>query len=174
MLATGLALLVPLLAMRSTAAVDWTAADFAVAGALLFGALFAFAMVLHATGQATLRLAFATALGTGLVLAWVTLAVGMLGRPGHPANLIYAGVLAIGIVGALLARLEPRRMARAMAATALAVGLAALAGLAAGTDDTPGLILAAHGVFAALFLVSAWLFRRAAKRIGVASGAASR
>lgn len=163
-LATGALLLVPLVAMRFTAAVRWTVTDFALAAVLLFGTGLALALVLQATRNATLRMAFGVALASALVLAWADLAVGLLGAPGHPANLMHAGVLAIGIAGAALARLRARGMARAMAATALAMGLAGVAGLAAGTGDPPGRILAAHGVFAALFLVSAWLFRRAASR----------
>lgn len=163
-LATLLLLLVPLLAMRFTDAVRWTVPDFAVAGVLLFGTGFAFALVLRTTARVTLRLAFGIALAAGLMLVWTDLAVGMLGAPGNPANLMHAGVLAIGVLGAWHARLKPRGMAWAMASMAGAMGLAGLAGLVfrSGTSADPaGVIVAGHGLFAALFLASAALFRRA-------------
>lgn len=42
---------------------------------------------------------------------------------GDPANLMYFGVLAVGIIGALIARFKPRGMARALIAMALAQAL---------------------------------------------------
>lgn len=160
-LATCLLLVLPLLGMRLSDQVHWTTLDFAVAGALLFGALFPFALVLRATPSIALRVAAGLALAAGLGLVWVNLAVGMIGRPGNPANLMYAGVLAVGAGGALLARFRPRGMARAMLATAAAMALAALVALAAGLGEPAHLVLAGHGLFVALFLASAGLFRRA-------------
>lgn len=168
-LATALLLLVPLVAMRFTGEVRWTAVDFAAAGALLFGAFLAFLLVLRATPRAAPRLAFGMALAGGLALAWANLAVGVLGAPGNPANLMYAGVLGIGILGAFMGRFRARGMARATAAMALAMVLAGLVGVVfrpGAPSDPAGLILVSRGLFAALFLASAALFRRAAVKSG--------
>jgi hypothetical protein len=159
-------LLVPLLAMRFTDQVRWSPMDFLVAGCLMFAAGFSFAQVLRATRRPALRLAFGLALAGAWLLVWANLAVGMVASPGNPANFMVAGVLAVGLAGTLLARLRPRGMALAMLATALALVLAAGLALSvfAGAESTrPDVVLVTHGFFAALFLASAWLFRRAAR-----------
>jgi hypothetical protein len=78
---------------------------------------------------------------------------------------MYGGVLAVAILGALIGRFRPSGMARALASTALAqlsVGAIALfAGSGAGGANWPGAIVVLSGLFAALWLLSAWLFRQA-------------
>ena len=86
--------------------------------------------------------------------------MGIIGTEQNPANRMYAGVLAIGIIGAVLARLRPRGMARALAATALAQGAVAVVVLVAGLGYD-ALILTVF--FGAVWLLSAWLFRKAAR-----------
>jgi hypothetical protein len=79
------------------------------------------------------RFAVGIALAAAILLVWLSLGVGIIGGDGDPANLMYFGVLAVGIVGALIARFRPRGMARALFATALAqasvVAIALIAGL---------------------------------------------
>jgi hypothetical protein len=78
---------------------------------------------------------------------------------------MYAGVLAVGIVGAVVARFRPQGMARALLATALAQALVAVIALIAGKQQDPvtsvAELLGLNGIFVALFAGSAWLFRRA-------------
>ena len=117
------------------------------------------------TRNTTYRWAVGVALAAALVLVWLSLGVGIIGRDGDPANLMYFGVLGVGIVGALIARFRPGGMARALFATALAqtsIGaFAVIAGL--GYPWSGPLELAIlNGFFVALFLGSAWLFRRVA------------
>lgn len=109
--------------------------------------------------------------GLGLALLapafvlWVSGAVGIVGASGDRADLLFVGALAVGGVGALLARFRPAGMARAMAATATALLLAGVAALAAGmvpAYNSAAEILGLSGLFAALFAGSAWLFHRAA------------
>lgn len=94
-------------------------------------------------------------------------AVGVLGRDGDRADLMYIGVLAVEIIGAIIARLRPHGMARALFATALVQGLVAVIALIAGLHQAPyssvGEILGLNGFFVALFLGSGWLFRNAAR-----------
>jgi hypothetical protein len=77
-------------------------------------------------------------------------------------------VLAVGIVGAVIARFRPHGMARALSAAALAQVLAAVVALTAGSGSTgpsrPGGTLILNGFFAALWLVSARLFGKAARK----------
>src|ERR687893_678489 len=51
---------------------------------------------------------------TDFILVWMNLAVGVIGSEDDPLNLMYGGVLAVGIIGAVVARFQPDAMARAM------------------------------------------------------------
>ena len=162
----ALILLLPLLAMQFTDEVNWGVADFAVAGALLFGTGLTYELVARKRGSITYRAAVGVALAAALILVWLSLGVGIIGRDGDPANLMYFGVLAVGIIGALIARFRPRGMARALFATALAQTSVAVIALVAGLGYpwSGALELSAlNGFFVALFVASAWLFRRAAR-----------
>lgn len=112
------------------------------------------------------RSAVGIALGAALILVWVNLAVGIIGEPDDRFNLMYAGVLAVGMIGAIIARFRPPGMARAMFAAAFAQALVAVIVLSAGLSapkPTPGRMLIFNGFFVALFIVSACLFRGAAR-----------
>src|SRR5688572_1652698 len=84
------------------------------------------------TGDTAYRSAVGVALAAASILVWLSLGVGIIGQDGDPANLMYFGVLAVGIIGAIIARLQPDGMARALFATALAQALVAAIALIAG------------------------------------------
>lgn len=160
-LAGGL-LLLPWVAMRFDAGVHWTALDFAVFGALLALACGAYELGARVTGDFSYRAATAIAVVAGFLLVWVNLAVGVIGDERDPANLMFAGVLAIGVVGALAARLRPRGMSRALAAMAVAQALIGAISWVEGWRESVILCV----VFTAIWLASAWLFRTAASNAG--------
>jgi hypothetical protein len=111
------------------------------------------------------RFAVALAIAAACILVWLSLGVGIIGRDGDPANVMYFGVLAVGIIGALIARFRPRGMARALFATAVAQTLVAVIALLAGLGypwSGPLELTLLNGFFVVLFAASAWLFRRAA------------
>jgi len=153
----ALLLLLPLVAMQFTDEVNWSAADFAVFGAMLACAGGAFELAARMTRNTAYRAAVGIALAAAFLLVWANGAVGIIGSEDNPANLMFAGVLVVGIVGAAVARLRPAGMARALVATALAQALVAVIALVAGM----GHIFVATAFFGALWLASAWLFRRA-------------
>ncbi len=168
-LATTAILMVPLAAMTLTNEVNWNLFDFVVMGALLLGAGLAFVLISRNLDSIAYRTAVGVAVVTGLLLVWVNLAVGIIGSSGNTANILYAGVLAIGIIGSGIARFKPRGMCRTMFATALAQMLIPLIALVAwrpSLNDPPGLVgvLLMNSVFAALFVASALFFRRAAQK----------
>jgi hypothetical protein len=112
------------------------------------------------------RAAVGVALAVAFLLAWVNLAVGIIGSEDNLANLMYVGVLAVGIIGATIARFRPRGMARTLFATALAQASVAVIALLFGLGSPwspPVEILAVNGFFAALFVGSALLFRYAGR-----------
>jgi hypothetical protein len=165
-LATAFILLLPLLAMRITDEVVWDLADFAVAGALIFGTGLTYVLVARKAGNIAYRAAVGIALAAAFLLVWLTGAVGIIGSEDNNANSMYFGVLAVGIIGAIVARFRPHGMARVLLATALAQALVAVIALIFGLGSPwspPAEILALNGFFVALFVGSAMLFRYAAR-----------
>jgi hypothetical protein len=161
-----LILLLHLLAMQVTDQVRWSLADFVMAGAVLFGAGLTYELIAGMTTNISYRAAVGVAVVAALFLVWLSLGVGIIGRDGDPANLMYFGVLAVGIIGAFIARFRPGGMARALLATALAQTSVAVVALIAGLGypySGPLEISVLNGFFVALFVGSAWLFRRAAR-----------
>lgn len=152
--ATGALLLVPLIAMQFTAEVNWTAFDFVFAGSLLFGTGLAYSFLAAKAGSIAYRAGAALAVVGALLLIWANLAVGIIGDENNPYNLMYAGVLAVGLVGVLVARFRPRGMAFAMVAMAVTQILIAMVAAIAGLGST----LAVTVFFVALWLSSARLF----------------
>lgn len=164
--AAAFLLLLPLLAMQLTDEVVWDLTDFIVAGALLGGAGLAYELAARMTGNTACRAAFGVAIAAALILIWANLAVGVIGTEDDPANLMYVGVLAVGMAGAFVARFQPDGMARAMVAMAVAQTLVALIALAAGLGSPwsgPVDIVFVNGFFVALYLGSAGLFGHAAR-----------
>jgi hypothetical protein len=135
-LGTGLILLVPLVAMQFTEEVNWGVFDFVFMGALLFGTGLTYELVARKGGTIAYRAAVGVACAAGLLLVWLNAAVGMIGD--GPVNLMYLGVIAVGFVGASIARFLPRGMSLALFATAIAqmlVPVVALALWKAGWQD---------------------------------------
>jgi hypothetical protein len=162
----ALLLLLPLFAMQVTDQVVWDLADFAIFGAMLVGAGVTYELAVRMTDNNAYRAAVGVALAAAFILVWMNGAVGIIGTEDNPANLMYGGVLAVGIIGAVIARFQPDGMARALFAAALAqalvVAIALIAGM--GYPASPPLeILGVNALFAALWLISAWLFRKAAR-----------
>ncbi|MBP0445393.1 hypothetical protein J8J14_11440 [Roseomonas sp. SSH11] len=153
--------------MQFTAEVAWDKGDFAVMGAMLFGACGVYELTARMTASTAYRAAVGIAVLAAFALVWINLAVGIIGSEENPANLMYGGVLAVGVLSAFMARFRPHGMVRALAATALVQALVGLIALGAGLSSTgangPEAIIVLTGFFAALWLVSAWLFRKAAR-----------
>ncbi|WP_375396478.1 hypothetical protein [uncultured Sphingomonas sp.] len=169
----ALLLLLPLVAMHFTREVDWTGADFLFAGVMIGGVGMLFELAVRKTRDLVYRVGAGLALAAAFLLIWVNAAVGIIGNEDNPLNLLYFGVVAVAIVGAIGARFRPRGMGQAMIAAAAAQTAAGLVAVIAGGDQPPGPIGLAliNGFFVALFGGSAWLFGRAAR---AATGGAMR
>jgi hypothetical protein len=156
-------LLLPLIAMQFTEQVDWSAADFLVFGAMLAITGFALESAVRMTPSGLARAGFAVAILTAFLVVWANLAVGIIGAEENPANSLYFGVLAIGILGTAIARGRAPGMARTMVVMALAMALAPMIALAAGWTGTNGLAATYlfTGMVCATWLASAGLFKRA-------------
>jgi hypothetical protein len=176
-LATAFILLIPLIAMRFTNDMNWSLGDFVVAGALIFGTGLTYQVVTRKAGQIAYRFAVGLALAAAFLLVWMNLAVGLIGSEDNPANLMYGGVLAVGLIGAIVAELRPQGMARVLFAMALAQGLVPVIALIVGggpqitsEEAVMGVagVLTLNAFFVVLFVGSALLFRAAARDLTAA------
>lgn len=157
-LATAFILLIPFLAAPA-----WGLFDFVIAGALIFGIGLTYVLVASKAGNMAYRAAVGVSLAAAFLLFWANGAVGIIGSEDNPANMMYVGVLAVGFIGAVVARFRPHGMVRASLATALAQASVAAIALLGLPWSPPVEILALNGFFVALFVGSALLFRHAGR-----------
>lgn len=119
------------------------------------------------TENTNYKTALVLAVAIALILFWVIGAVGVLGADGDPADLMYIGVLAVGVTGAIIVRFQPMGMARAMITMAFAQALVTVIALIIGKQDAPYMsvfeIVSLNGFFITLFLGSARLFQKSAR-----------
>ena len=156
--AATLLLLLPLVA-----GAPWDVGDYLFAGILLFGSLGAYEIAIRISVDNAYRAGAGVAIAAAFLLIWINAAVGI---TDSDADVMYLGVIAVGIIGALIARLKPAGMARAMFATALAQALVSVAALIAGivpAFNSAFEILGITAIFVVLFGGSALLFREAAR-----------
>ncbi|HEY0964515.1 MAG TPA: hypothetical protein VGE31_01825 [Candidatus Paceibacterota bacterium] len=164
---TALFLMVPLVAMRFYPNdVLWTLSDFIFAGVLIFGVGLAYELMSKRTGTAAYRCAVGVMLAATFILIWMNLAVGIIGNENNPANLMYFGVVGIGVIGITLAQLKPLGMSRALFVTAVAQALVPVIALVVNRpslDDTPGIagVFALNTFFVVMYVVAGILFRQA-------------
>ena len=164
-LITAAVLAVPLLAMvlklgvpdpgSGTDGVNWGPMDFATMGVLILGSGLLYEYASSRAGTLAHRAAVGIAVAAGLFLIWVNLAVGMMDT--DPGNLMYVLVLFVALIGAAIARFEPREASIAMFATAAAQAIVAVIALVAGLGPT----LPADAFFVAAWVASGLLFRQA-------------
>jgi len=159
--AAGL-LLLPLVAMQFTKDVVWTSLDFIVFGSMLLVACGTYELGARMSRNTAYRAAFGVAIVAGFFMVWVNLAVGIIGTEHNPANLMFGGVLVVGVIGALIARFRPWGMVRALIATAVAQVLVVVIAVAAAISFDFALV-GLTGFFVAMWLTSAGLFRKAAR-----------
>ena len=142
----------------------WDILDFAVFGGMLLVVTAAYKLATRSTVNTSYKVAVALTLVAAFLLVWVNGAVGIIGEESNDANMLYFGVLAVGMVVAAVGRFAPHGMARAsvsMALTQVAVAAIALfAGWGSSASKWPQDILMLTGFFVALWMTSAWLFRK--------------
>jgi hypothetical protein len=162
---SALFLLIPLTAKLLTDEMAWSFSDFVAAWVLWFITGFAYKLIVRKHGNYMYRAAVGLAVATALFLVWANLAVGLIGSEDNPANLMYIGVLAVGFLGAIIARFQPRGMSLVLFAMASAQILVAAIALIARLDLSPEStvieILGVNLFFAILWSGSALLFRNA-------------
>ena len=109
-------------------------------------------------------MALGTTVATALALVLGAGALGIIGEGGRPDR-FYLSVLVVLVLGSAAARLRRREMAFVLVATALTQVLVTTGALAAGLHRDAGGsvfdIIWINAIYASLFGLAAWLFRRA-------------
>jgi hypothetical protein len=154
----ALLLLLPLVAMQFTAEVNWTASDFVFAGVLIGSVGLALELAVRMSRNRAYRAGIGFALAAAFLILWSNAAVGMIGDEDNPYNLLFLGIIGLALLGSIAARFRAAAMAHTMIAAAVAHLAVALGGL---STDGHGAGLSA--AFAGLWLLSAVLFRKAAR-----------
>jgi hypothetical protein len=154
----ALLLLLPLAAMQFDSGVDWTLSDFIFAAVLIGGVALAFELAVLMSRSVPYRAGAGLALLAAFLIVWANGAVGMIGSEDNPFNLLFAGAILLALVGALAARFRAAGMALVMTGAAIVHMAVAVAGMA--SDPRGGMVSL---VFAAPWLLSAALFRKAAR-----------
>jgi hypothetical protein len=163
LLVTGLILLIPFFGNLYVDGWNWPFPAFILAGTLLFASGLTYELVARKMNNKAYRFALGLAVATAFVLAWVNLV--RVSESENAANLLYYGVIVIGALGAVIARFQPRGMALALFATALAqmlVPVILLSSWGIRPGPGPAVSLGGNAFFAMLLVASALLFRHAA------------
>ncbi|MCP3166442.1 hypothetical protein [Myxococcus qinghaiensis] len=114
------------------------------------------------TPSTAYRAALGITLFASLSLVWLSLGVGIIGADGDRTNLLYGGVLLVGLSGAFIVRLDAAGMARTLVAMAFTQAAIAVVAVLSGWGmpwSPPVEILTLNAGFIALFLAAAWLFQ---------------
>lgn len=152
-------LMLPLVASQFVEDWNWPVGAFVRVYVLFFGTGMVFALVARRMGTWSYKAGVGVALVAGFALGWSNMV--QVADSGNPANLMYYSVLAVGGVGAWLARLEARALARTLFAMAAILALIAVT-LPSGAPPYLARNMAiGHGVYTALFAASGLLFRHA-------------
>lgn len=150
--------LTPLVAMRYSAEVDWTAFDFIVWGVMLTVAAGAFDLATRMRGGLAYQMGAAVAVGSAFLLVWANLAVGVVGSENEALNLIFFPPLIVGVAGGFVTGFTPLGLSRTLWAMAVIQAIT-LAVAFAITRDLDALLVA---FWVVAWMMAAWLFGKAA------------
>ena len=157
--------ILPAVAMQLTNEVVWTASDFLVWAAMLLVACTVADVALRKAKNFITLAAGLIAVGAGFFTVWVNLAVGIIGNENDPHNLAFMAVPMVALVGGVIARLKPDRMAVAMLVAAVVQLAAAAFAISDGRIDQGSRvteIVFATLIMPGLWLLSAGLYKKAA------------
>jgi hypothetical protein len=150
---------VPLVASQFVEDWHWGVEGFVRVYVLFFATGMMIALIARRMGVWSYKAGVGLALVAGFALGWSNMV--HVADSGNPANLWYYSVLAVGGIGACLARLKARGLARTLFAMAATLALIAVM-LPSGAPPYLARNMAiGHGVFVALFTASGLLFRHA-------------
>jgi hypothetical protein len=153
-------LLIPFLAKW-----PWSSSDFVAAAVMLLGSGVAYEFISRRAQNTAYKLGVAGAVGTALFIFWSSGAVGIIGSEDNPANIMYLGVIAVEILGAIISRLRAPGMAKTMFVTAIAHALVPVIALVIWKpelDSGVAQVIWINAFFVILWVASGLLFKQAA------------
>jgi hypothetical protein len=153
------ALMVPLVASRVVEGWHWTAGGFVFVYVLFFATGMAYALIAKKMNMWAYKVGVGLALVTGFAFGWSNMV--QVADSGHPENLVYYSVLVVGIVGALLARLQARGLAYTLFAMAATLALIVVVLPSGAPPDLARNMAIGHGAYVVLLIASGLLFRHA-------------
>ena len=151
--------IVPLVASQFVEGWHWGVGTFVFVYVLFFLTGMVFALVARRMGVWSYKAGVGMALAGGFALGWSNMV--QVADLENPANLWYFSVLGVGAVGALLARLEARGLARTLFAMAVMLALIAVLLPSGAPPDLARRMAVGHAVYVVLFTASGLLFRHA-------------
>lgn len=169
------ALMVPLAASRVVEGWHWGPGAFVFTYVLFFATGMAYALIARRMNVWSYKAAVAVALGVGFALGWATMV--HLSETENPVLLVYYGVLAVGLAGAAVARLEPRGLERTAYVMAAGTGVAWLVTqvlFPVAYADPPDNLGVKHALLALLFVITGLLFRHASRSAAAHGNTTSR
>ena len=152
-----------LMLLPLVAGAPWSPGDYVFAALLLFGSLGLYEIAVRAATDTTYRTGAGMAIVGAFLLLWVNAAVGI---TDSDADILYLVVVAMGIVGAVVARGRAAGMVRVMLTMAILHALVGAIALIAGivpAFNSAFEILGLTALWVVLFGGSALLFREAAR-----------
>ncbi len=161
--------LLPLVAMQFTSEVNWTLGDFIFAIVMLGSVGLGLELAVRKRNQAY-TMAAGLALLVSFLSFWFTGAVGIIGNENEDSNMLFLGVIVVALGGSAIAMFRPKGMAVAMSVAAVAQAAVPVVASIIG-DSTMAAIWAPEVIvltiaFIAIWLLSARLFRKAARQAG--------
>jgi hypothetical protein len=151
--------MVPLVASQFFEDWHWGVGGFVRVYVLFFLTGMVMALVARRMGVWSYKAGVGLALVAGFALGWSTMV--QVADSGHPERLWYHSVLVAGAIGALLARLQARGLARTLFVMAATLALIAVILPSGAPPDMARRMAIGHGVYVALFITSGLLFRQA-------------
>jgi len=152
--------MVPFVASQFVEDWHWGVGAFVRVYVLFFATGMVIALIARRMGVWSYKAGVGLALVAGFALAWSNMV--HVADSGNPANLWYYSVLAVGAVGAGLARLDARGLALTLFVMAATLALIAVMLPSGGAPPYMARNMAiGHAVFVALFTASGLLFRHA-------------
>lgn len=134
--------------------------DFVGMGMLFAVSCGAFELAVRIARSHAYVVAAGVGVGTAFLQTWVNLAVGIIGEGAHPGNAMVFGAMLIGLIAVVMSRLEPLRLAWAMELMTVVQLFVTAAAVLIGKPY----VYVLTGLFAALWMTSAVLFRKAAEQ----------
>lgn len=149
----------PLIASQFVEDWHWGVGGFVWAYILFFLTGMAIALIARRMGVWSYKAGVGVALVAGFALAWSTMV--QVADSGHPERLWYHSALAVGAIGACLARLRAPGLAWTLFAMAVTLALIAAILPSGAPPDQARRMAIGHAVYVALFIASGLLFRHA-------------